>query len=179
MGKLEIMVGPMFAGKTEELLRRIKRARIAKQKVVVFKPQLDWRYGEKQVCSHSGVKEQAVPIDNVWEIPKQALEYDVVAIDEVQFFAPEIVAVVESLINQGKRVVVSGLDMDFQGKPFEVCALLMAKAEKVDKLTAVCVECGIDATRTQRRVEGKPVYEGETVEIGGSENYVAVCGNCY
>ena len=178
---LELIVGCMFSGKTEELLRRIKRAEIAKQKTIIFKPAIDDRYMAEKACTHDGNSRESVLISEVWDIPKKALkvEAEVIGIDEVQFFNKDIIPVIESLVKQGKRVICSGLDMDFKEDVFYVTAILLAKADFVDKLTAVCVECGAPATKTQRRVEGKPIYEGERIQVGGKESYVATCSKCY
>ena len=176
-GSVEVICGSMFCGKTEELIRRLRRARIAKQKVQVFKPAIDNRYDEKKVTSHSGLDVDANPVESPGKI-LDCLDGDttVVGIDEVQFFKPGIVEVVESLADNGLRVIVTGLDMDFRGEPFGCMPQLMARAEKVDKLHAICMECGSLASRTQRLVNGKPAhYEDPVVVVGAQEMYEARC----
>ncbi|MCD6400966.1 MAG: thymidine kinase [Anaerolineales bacterium] len=176
-GFVEVITGSMFCGKTEELIRRLRRAVIAKQKVQVFKPGIDIRYDEGKVTSHGGHNYEAIPIQKPDEI-FEYLENDttVVAIDEAQFFDDEIVPITQRLANQGIRVIIAGLDMDFRGEPFGPMPILMAKAEKVDKLHAICVICGEDASRTQRLVDGKPAkYDDPIVIVGASEMYQARC----
>jgi len=176
-GSVEVICGSMFCGKTEELIRRLRRARIARQKVQVFKPALDNRYDEKKVTSHSGLDVDAIPVPS----PEGILENlekgtTVVGIDEVQFFESGIVDVVESLADKGVRVIVTGLDMDFRGEPFGCMPQLMARAEKVDKLHAICMVCGGLASRTQRLVDGKPAhYNDPVVVVGAQELYEARC----
>lgn len=176
-GRLEVITGPMFCGKTDELLRRLRRARIAKQKIQVFKPGFDVRYGTEKVTSHTGNEYDAHPIDQASDIPiRLSSEVTVVAIDEAQFFDEDITAVVQGLVEEGVRVIVAGLDMDFRGEPFGPMPILMAKAEAVDKLHAICMTCGEPATRTQRLVNGKPAhYEDPVVIVGASELYEARC----
>ena len=156
-GFIEVIVGPMFSGKSEELIRRIRRAQIAKQKVQVFKPAIDDRYSIGKVVSHNGSSINAVSVKDASEILK-LLEEDtqVVAIDEIQFFDQSLVDVVREIADMGKRVICAGLDMDFRGEPFGPTPYIMAIAESVDKLTAICVKCGNPATRTQRLINGKP-----------------------
>lgn len=176
-GCLEIVCGSMFSGKTEELIRRVRRAIIAKQKVQVFKPQIDDRYGIEQVTSHNGQNIKAVPLASANDIVKN-LDDDttVVAIDEVQFFDPDIVSVVEYLANTGLRVICAGLDMDFRGEPFGSMAELICIAEEVTKLRAICVVCGNHATRTQRLVNGRPAYyDDPIILVGAKESYEARC----
>lgn len=176
-GSVEVICGSMFCGKTEELIRRLRRARIARQKVQVFKPAMDNRYDEMKVTSHSGLDVDASPVvspEDILEILDA--ETTVVGIDEVQFFDPEIVGVVESLADKGLRVIVTGLDMDFRGEPFGCMPQLMARAERVDKLHAICMKCGGLASRTQRLVDGKPVhYDDPVVVVGAQELYEARC----
>lgn len=177
VGSLEVICGSMFCGKTEELIRRLRRAAIARQKVQVFKPSIDWRYAEEKVTSHNGMTFEAIPIQEVAEI-KEFLEPDttVVAIDEAQFIGPDIVTVVQSLIERGIRVIVAGLDLDFRGDPFGSMPILMAQAERVDKLQAICMVCGEPASRTQRFVDGKPArYDDPVVIVGAAEMYEARC----
>lgn len=180
-GFLEVICGCMFAGKTEELIRRIKVMEFAKRKTLVFKPKIDNRYSDTQVVSHAGSSVQSVVISCAREI----LDYvtsdtEVVAIDEVQFFDEEIIEVCDLLAYQGKRVMVAGLDTDFRGEPFGVIPSLMTRAEFVTKLTAVCVKCGAPATRTQRLVDGKPAnYDDPIIMVGAAESYEARCRHCH
>ena len=167
----------MFSGKTDELIRRLRRATIARQKVQVFKPAVDNRYGETKVTSHAGSDFAAAPIQGALEVLAE-LEEDttVVAIDEAQFFDTEIINVVQNLANKGIRVIVAGLDTDFRGEPFGPMPVMMAQAERVDKLHAICMVCGEEASRTQRLVNGKPArYDDPVVIIGASELYEARC----
>ena len=176
-GWIEVVCGSMFSGKTEELIRRIRRARIAKQQVQVFKPALDDRYHAEQVSSHNGMRWEAVPVGNARDIPDRLEpETTVAAVDEAQFFDWELSSVCKDLANQGMRIILAGLDMDFRGEPFGPMPILMAKAEKVDKLHAICVVCGEEATRTQRLVNGKPAkYSDPVVIVGAAELYEARC----
>lgn len=177
VGSLEVICGSMFCGKTEELIRRLRRARIAKQKVQVFKPVIDNRYDHMKVTSHSGLDVDAVPVDSSAQILERLdPEATVVGVDEAQFFDDGVVDVVEDLANRGIRVIVTGLDTDFRGEPFACMPVLMARAEKVDKLHAICMVCGEDATRTQRLVNGKPArYNDPIVVVGAQEMYEARC----
>ena len=176
-GSLEVVCGSMFCGKTEELIRRLRRAVIARQKVQVFKPIIDIRYQVAKVASHSGAAFEALPIDNSSQILEQLNpETTVVGIDEAQFFDPDIIEVVQQLVNDNKRVIVAGLDTDFRGEPFGVMPILMALAETVDKLQAICMVCGEPASRTQRLVNGEPAYYDDPIIIvGASEMYEARC----
>jgi thymidine kinase len=180
-GWIEIICGSMFSGKTEELIRRIRRARIAKQKVQVFKPALDDRYHTEQVASHNGLQWQAIAVSNAREIPKH-LDPDttVVAVDEAQFFDWELSSICNQLAQRGLRIILAGLDMDFRGEPFGPMPLLMAEAEEVTKLQAICVECGAPASRTQRLIDGRPAaYDDPIILVGGSESYEARCRHCH
>ncbi len=176
-GRLEVITGPMFCGKTDELLRRLRRAIIAKQKIQVFKPGFDIRYSSEKITSHAGNEYNAYPLENITEI--FALLKDgvtLVAIDEAQFFGDEILKVVQELVDQGIRVIVGGLDMDFRGVPFGLMPMLLSQAEIVDKLHAICMVCGEEATRTQRLVDGEPAYYDDPIIIvGASEMYEARC----
>ena len=180
-GYVEVISGCMFAGKTEELIRRINVLSFAKQNILVFKPSIDNRYSEEKIVSHAGssvdsivVKESKDILDFVKE------ETDVVAIDEVQFFDRDIIKVTEFLAKQGKRVMVAGLDTDFRGEPFGVMPMLVTTAEFVTKLTAVCTVCGAPATRTQRLVNKKPAsYYVPIILVGASESYEARCRHCH
>jgi thymidine kinase len=171
----------MFSGKTEELIRRVRRARIARQKVRVFKPSIDTRYAEREVTSHNGMQIEAVPVASVDEL-RELIEPDttVVAIDEVQFYEGDVVALCEALADHGVRVIVAGLDTDFRGVPFGPVPELMARAEKVDKLQAICVVCGGQASRTQRLIDGQPAaYHDPVILVGASEVYEARCRDCH
>jgi thymidine kinase len=176
-GSLEVITGSMFCGKTDELIRRLRRATIAKQKIQVFKPKIDNRYAEAKVTSHAGSEFDAMPVEKAADI-RAGLQADttVVAIDEVQFLDAEIVAIVNYLADIGLRVIVAGLDTDFRGEPFGPMPTLIAQAEHVDKLHAICMVCGQDASRTQRLVNGKPAnYNDPVVIVGASELYEARC----
>ena len=180
-GWIELICGSMFSGKSEELIRRVKRAEIARQKVQVFKPVIDNRYGMLQVSSHSGAHVDAIPVSTAADILAQANPYaDVIAIDEVQFFDTAICTICNQLADQGKRVIVAGLDMDFRGDPFGPMPILMTQAEEVSKLHAICIECGAPATRTQRLIDGRPAdYHDPLIVIGASESYQARCRKCH
>ena len=176
-GTLEVICGSMFSGKTEELIRRIRRAVIARQKVQVFKPSIDNRYGMHVVTSHDGVQIEAVSVDH----PEKLLTFldgdtTVVAIDEVQFFAPELISIIDSLLERDIRVIAAGLDTDFRGKPFGIMPQVMCVAEKIQKLQAICVVCGDEACRTQRLVDGKPAYiDDPVILVGAKESYEPRC----
>jgi thymidine kinase len=176
-GSIEVVCGSMFSGKTDELIRRLVRATIAKQKVQVFKPAIDIRYAVEKVTSHAGANYDAIPVSNASNIlEKIDADTTVAGIDEAQFFDPEIVNVAQELAARGIRVLVAGLDMDFRGEPFGPMPLILAKAERVDKLHAICMVCGDDASRTQRLVNGKPArYDDPVVIVGASELYEARC----
>lgn len=181
LGSIEVICGSMFSGKTEELIRRVKRAQIARKRVQVFKPAIDLRYSLEEVASHDGVRARAIPVSSAAEIADQ-LDPDaqVIAIDEVQFFDDGIVALCERLAGDGKRVIVAGLDQDFRGEPFGPMPQLMAKAEAVDKLHAICVVCGATASRTQRLINGRPAsYHDPVILVGASETYEARCRQCH
>ena len=180
-GWIEVICGSMFSGKTEELLRRLRRAAIAKQKVQLFKPAIDNRYGVTTVASHDGAKWEGEVITDAAEILNRiAPDTLVVAIDEVQFFDDAVVEVCDKLALLGKRIIVAGLDLDFRGEPFGPMPALMAKAEGVRKLHAICLVCGGEASRTQRLIDGKPAfYEDPIVLIGAAETYEARCRGCH
>ncbi len=180
-GYVELICGSMFSGKTEELIRRLRRAEIAKQHVQVFSHRLDTRYGESQVASHSGANWDAIPVQDAAQIlPQVDPETTVVAIDEAQFFDWKIAEVVNALADRGIRVLVAGLDMDFRGEPFGPMPLLMAHAEHVDKLSAICVVCGEPASRTQRLINGAPArYDDPVILVGANEVYEARCRHCH
>jgi thymidine kinase len=180
-GWIEVICGSMFSGKTEELIRRVRRARIARQKVQVFKPALDDRYTVEKVASHNGVHWKAIPVESAKEI-LGLVEPDttVVAIDEAQFFDWNIADVGNQLANRGVRVIITSLDLDFRGEPFGPTPLLMAQAERVDKLRAICVVCGAPASRTQRLINGQPAwYDDPVIMVGASEVYEARCRRCH
>jgi thymidine kinase len=176
-GSIEVVCGSMFSGKTDELIRRLVRATIAKQKVQVFKPAIDVRYAAEKVTSHTGSNFDAIPVEKAADI-RENLEADttVVGIDEAQFFDPEVVQVAQELASKGIRVLAAGLDMDFKGEPFGPMPVLMSLAEDVSKLHAICMVCGDEASRTQRLVNGKPArYDDPIVIVGASEMYEARC----
>ncbi len=180
-GIVEVITGSMFCGKTEELIRRLRRATIAKQKVVVFKPIIDDRYAFNKVTSHSGADFEAVPINHsseIYDLLKD--DVNVVGIDEAQFFDDGIVDVAQTLADKGLRVIVTGLDPDFRGEPFACMPEMIVKADKVDKLEAICMRCGEPATRTQRLVNGSPAnYNDPVVIVGAAEMYEARCRHCH
>lgn len=180
-GRIEIICGSMFSGKTEELIRRVRRAIIAKQKLQVFKPQIDIRYHIQKVASHSGLQTEAQPVAQAQDILRLTNhDTTVVAIDEIQFFDKKILNVCDTLAEQGRRVICAGLDMDFRGEPFGFMPQLLARAEIVDKLHAICVVCGAEASRTQRLINGQPAaYDDPIVMIGADEVYEARCRACH
>jgi thymidine kinase len=181
-GWIEVISGVMFSGKSEELIRRVRRALIAKKRVQVFKSHLDDRYaGVYTIGSHDGRTIDAVPVDSSEQI---ALRLDplaqVIAIDEAQFLDNGVVAVVNDLAARGRRVIVAGTDTDFRGEPFGAMPFLMCTAEVVDKLHAICVRCGAPATRNQRLIDGKPArYDSPVVMVGGADSYEARCRSCH
>jgi thymidine kinase len=176
-GSIEVICGSMFCGKTEELIRRLKRAVIAKQKVQVFKPAIDNRYDEVKVTSHGGLMFDAIPITQAKDI-LELLDADttVVGIDEVQFLDDEIISIVNRLAAKDIRIIIAGLDTDFRGEPFGCIPYLISQAEQVEKLQAICMVCGEPACRTQRLVNGHPAqYDDPIVIVGASELYEARC----
>jgi len=181
-GWIEVISGVMFAGKSEELIRRVRRAVIARKQVQVFKSHLDARYaGLYSVTSHDGLTVDAEPVDSADQIMRQVRpDTEVVAIDEAQFLDGGIVTVANALADRGVRVIVAGTDGDFRGEPFGAMPILMAVAEIVDKLQAICVVCGGPATRNQRLVNGKPApWDSPTIMVGGRESYEARCRHCH
>ena len=179
-GWLEVICGPMFSGKSEEMIRRLRRAEIAGQRVVIFKPRIDDRYDASDVVSHAGIRMRGVPVAGVAELVERARGFEVIGIDEIQFFEPEIVAAALALADAGRRVVAAGLDQDFRRQAFGVMPELLAQAEFVDKLQAVCHRCGGPATTTQRLVDGRPApYSGATILVGANEQYEARCRDCH
>ncbi|MEN8240867.1 MAG: thymidine kinase [Chloroflexota bacterium] len=180
-GSVEVITGSMFCGKTDEMIRRLRRATIAKQNVQVFKPEIDKRYDSGKVVSHAGSQFDASPIAGSADI-LTTLKPDttVVAIDEAQFIDVGIVEVVNQLAEKGLRVIVGGLDLDFRGEPFGMMPKLISQAEEVDKLHAICMVCGEDASRTQRLVNGKPAhFDDPVVIVGADELYEARCRKCH
>ena len=181
-GWIEVICGVMFSGKSEELIRRVRRAIIAKKRIQVFKSHLDERYaGIYQVSSHDGRTVEAVPVDTSEQIAQLVdRETQVVAIDEAQFLDEGVVALVTSLANRGVRVILAGTDNDFRGEPFGPMPRLLAVAEVVDKLHAICVVCGNPASRNQRLIAGKPArYDSPTIMVGSAESYEARCRACH
>ena len=180
-GWIEVISGCMFAGKTEELIRRINVLSYAKKNIIVFKPKIDNRYSDSEIVSHSGAKVPCLVVEKAQDILKKIeADTEVVAIDEVQFFDKDIVEVCEYLADKGIRVMVAGLDKDFRGESFGVMPELLTRAEFVTKLTAVCAKCGAPATRTQRLVNGKPAgFEDPIVMVGADESYEPRCRHCY
>jgi thymidine kinase len=179
-GWLEVICGPMFSGKSEEMIRRLRRAEIAGQRVVIFKPRIDDRYDADDVVSHAGARMRGVPVGSVAELAARAAGHDVVGIDEVQFFETSVVGAALALADGGTRVVAAGLDQDFRRLPFGPMPELLTHAEFVDKLQAVCHRCGGPATTTQRLVDGVPaLYSGDTIVVGAAEQYEARCRDCH
>ncbi|HHJ53382.1 MAG TPA: thymidine kinase [Caldithrix abyssi] len=173
-GWIEVICGSMFSGKTEELIRRLRRAVIARQKVAIFKPEVDNRYSETEIVSHDQQRIKAQVVKNAEEIIHRALEAQVVGIDEAQFFDNSLVDVCQKLANMGKRVIVAGLDQDYRGKPFEPVPQLLAVAEYITKTHAICSVCGNPANHTQRKTK-----DTDTVIVGASNIYEARCRNCF
>ncbi len=180
-GWIEVICGCMFAGKSEELIRRINTLEYAKKNIIVFKPLIDDRYSEDEIASHKGNKIRCYSISRSKDILKFIEnDTDVVAIDEVQFFDENIIPICEMLADKQIRVMVAGLDKDFKGKPFYIMSELLARAEFVTKLSAICVKCGAPATITQRLVNNKPAsYKDPIILIGASESYEARCRHCH
>jgi thymidine kinase len=181
-GRIEVICGVMFSGKSEELIRRVRRALIARRRVQVFKSRLDERYGGiDRVSSHDGRSVEAIPVDTAEQIARElGAETQVVAIDEAQFLPPGIVELATSLAEEGRRVIVAGTDTDFRGEPFGCMPQLLAVAEIIDKLHAICVVCGGPASRNQRLIDGRPArYDSPTIMVGGDERYEARCRRCH
>ena len=173
-GWIEVVCGSMFSGKTEELIRRLKRAQFAKQKVEIFKPQIDTRYHEAKVVSHTGIEIMSTPVPSSANILLLANDVDVVGIDEAQFFDDELPNVCNQLANRGIRVIIAGLDMDFSGKPFGPMPQLIATAEYVTKVHAICMKCGYLAYVSHRTTANE-----DLVLLGETDNYEPLCRNCY
>lgn len=180
-GTIEVICGPMFAGKSEELIRRIKRLQYAKKNVIVFKPKIDNRYSEDEICSHAMRKAKSVNIEKASDILKYVKEdTNAIVVDEVQFLDEEIISIANKLADNGVRVILGGLDMDFRGEPFELMGKLLCIAEEVTKLTAICVQCGDPATRTQRIIKGEPAsYNDPIILVGATESYEPRCRHCH
>ena len=181
-GWIELICGSMFSGKTEELLRRVRRSEIARRRIQLFKPRIDHRFGHERVASHNGLaRSDAVASENAAAMLALVQPgTHVVAIDEVQFFDNAITHACQELADRGIQVIAAGLDQDFRGEPFGPMPLLMALAEQVDKLHAICVRCGAPATRTQRLIDGEPArYDEPVILVGGSESYEARCRTCH
>lgn len=179
-GWIEVITGCMFAGKTEELIRRINVLQFAKKKIVVFKPKIDDRYCEDKIVSHCGTHFESYAISDSKEILDLVNDADVIAIDEVQFFDEGIVDICNYYADMGKRVMCAGLDMNFRGEPFGIMPALVTHAEFVTKLTAVCTKCGAPATRTQRLVNKEPArYDDPIILVGAAESYEARCRHCH
>ena len=173
-GSIEVIVGSMYSGKTEELIRRLRRAQIARQRVEIFKPVIDDRYAKDAIVSHSELRIPSRAVKSAEDVLRHAHEAQVIGIDEGQFLGPELVPVVEKLARMGKRVIVAGLDQDYLARPFEPMPQLLAIAEYITKTLAICVICGAPANRTYRKVQ-----RGGRVVVGGSEIYEARCRRCY
>lgn len=173
-GWIEVICGCMFSGKTEELIRRLRRAEIAKQKVAVFKPKIDTRYSAEHIVSHSEQALVSQVVEDASLIPERAQEAQVIGVDEGQFFKLNLVDVCEQLANRGKRVIVAGLDQDYRGKPFEPMPQLLAVAEYITKTLAICVVCGNPADRTQRKTQ-----QHDRVVVGAKDIYEARCRRCF
>jgi len=182
-GRIEIICGCMFSGKTEELIRRIRHVNLARQTFRIFTPRLDTRYSTRHVTSHIGSQIEAQPIRSMSEAVEGADDVQVVALDEIHFLedSPEqILGACQNLANRGLRVLVAGLDQNYRAEPFPAMAMLMAIAEQVDKLYAICARCGAYATRTQRLINGQPApADAPTIVVGGRELYEARCRTCY
>lgn len=174
VGWIEVVCGCMFSGKSEELIRRLRRALIAKQKVAIFKPKIDNRYSEDHIVSHSEQRIPSMVVESPAEILENALESHVVGIDEAQFFDATLIEVCQRLANMGKRVIVAGLDMDYRGEPFEPIPQLLAMAEYITKTQAICVSCGNPASFTQRTSK-----DASRVVVGATNIYEARCRNCF
>ncbi len=174
-GWIEVVVGSMYSGKSEELIRRLKRAKIARQKVQVFKPKIDDRYSKEEIASHSGIKFKSKPVATSAELLESVkAETEVIGIDEGQFFDSGLVSVSNELANRGIRIIIAGLDQDFMGKPFEPMPQLLAIAEFITKTHAICVRCGDTANYSQRTFESE-----ERVAVGASGMYEARCRKCF
>lgn len=185
MGKLEVICGSMFSGKSEELLYRLKRAEYAKKKVLTIKPAIDNRKSVSCIVCHSGSQREAFSVGSCEESLKTIIrlansDTEVIGIDEVQFFPPQTIAVINQLLDEGKRVIAAGLDLDFRAEPFGIMPALLALADEVVKLRAICMECGNEANFSQRLINGSPArYDDPTILVGGEECYEARCRECF
>ena len=181
-GWLEVISGNMYAGKTEELLRRVRRIEYAKKSIIVFKPKIDNRYSVDEVVSHNNLRTKSIPIKDAKEMLEhlpEELPY-AIAIDEIQFFGNDMINAIENLADKGVRIIVAGLDRDFRGEPFGIMPELLSKAEYVTKLFAICQVCGAPATRTQRLIDGSPAsYNDPVIMVGAKEQYEARCRHCH
>ncbi len=173
-GWIEVIAGCMFSGKTEELIRRLKRAKIARLNFIIFKPDIDNRFSSEEIVSHSSLSLPSIQVKDAKDILKLSEDAQVIGIDEAQFFSNDLIEVCQTLANNGKRVIVAGLDQDYKGIPFEPIPQLLAIAEYITKTLAICVVCGNPADRTQRIVSSN-----ERVLIGASEQYEARCRKCH
>lgn len=182
-GSVEVICGSMFSGKSEELIRRIRRAQYAKLKIIVFKPAVDNRSKSETIMSHDGSKIEAHSIKDASEITEmitQDTDIDIIGIDEVQFFDQKVIGQIEQLADLGLRVIVAGLDTNFRGEPFGVVPELMALSDSVTKLNAICLQCGAPASRTQRLIDDKPAsYNDPLILIGAAESYEPRCRHCH
>lgn len=174
IGWIEVVTGCMFSGKTEELIRRLRRAKIARQNVIIFKPEIDNRYSKKEIVSHSSQTLPSVVINSCSDILNKSEDAHVVGIDEAQFFSNDLIDVCNELADKGKRVIVAGLDQDYKGVPFEPIPQLLAIAEYITKTLAICVKCGNPADKTQRTIASK-----DRVVVGASDSYEARCRKCH
>ena len=181
IGQIEVICGPMFAGKTEELIRRANRLQYAKKKYLVFKPTIDDRYSTTEIVSHSNYRKNSISVKKSDEILNYITdEIHAVIIDEVQFFDENVINVAEWLADKGLRVICGGLDCDFRGNPFNIVAQLLSRAENVTKLSAICNICGQPATKTQRIIDGHPAYEDDPIIlVGATEAYEPRCRKCH
>jgi thymidine kinase len=182
-GRIEVVCGCMFSGKTEELIRRMRQVMIARQPCRIYTPRLDTRYSQGHVASHTGAKLEARPVSSIHEVIADAEDMQVIALDELHFLedtAEEILIGCQALADRGLRVIVAGLDQNYRAEPFPAMMQLMAVAEQVDKLYAICVRCGAYATRSQRLIDGRPVpADAPTIAVGGLDLYEARCRACY
>lgn len=190
-GRIEIVTGCMFSGKTQELIHRSQRAEISGKNVLGFKPEIDDRYNKDKISSHTGVKIDAVTINSEDDVCEQVMDFvsqyeqqndniDVIMIDEVNLFSDEIITAVDKLAKNSYRVILSGLDQNFRGEPFDPVPDLMAIADHIEKRKAVCEECGEPATKTQKLIDGKPAsYDDPTIDVGGDEKYEPRCRDCH
>lgn len=181
-GGIEVITGCMFAGKTEEMLRRLRRAEIADADIEIVKPEIDDRYGETTVGTHIGRTWEAtvIGLNDQGKSQLDSIDADIIAVDEFNFFNPSFIPVLDELANEGKRIIVSGLDQTYRGEPFPPMDEAIAISDEVDKLSAVCEECGGKATKTQRIIDGQPArYDDPTVVVGADESYQARCRSCH